>query len=328
MRRELPKDPDPLLALARAAARKGRKRSVVPALIAGAVLIALLAVVLWFTWPTPDPPQLFVVAFDEAAGPVEEATLRARLEPVGGPEDVDLAGRDLFFAESVLGGSGRKKDGQQLQARATTDADGMAAVTWRFPMSDQPAPFVVRYPGDRRHPAARDMARVFTWPADARLLVVEARHALLDVDEARFRKANPIALQPVPGAAAALQKARAKNYHVVYLAVAPERPADYARLRGWLQRPAARGGPLFPDGPALGRPDYGDECDEAAARRAVLGRLKKRFRGPLVGIVNRPADARAFREAGLTTFLVGEPAKAPRHVRAIKSWDELPGKLP
>jgi hypothetical protein len=329
MRQEPPKKPDPLLLLARASAGKRRKRSPVAILLTLAVLVGGLGLAVWLAMPGPDPPPLMVIAFDQVGLPQTPVSLNALLRPQEEEEEpVELEGFDLFFVDSRLGGPGVDRAGELLQEQASTAEDGSAKTTWQWDKGPQPHSFVVRFRGDKRHPGSYDVGRVFTWPAKTNLLIVEARYGLMSVGGRAFRKQNIFELAPHPGAVAALKQVQARKYQIVYLATAPGRPADYRKLRGWLQRRLPGAESLFPEGPALGRADYSEKTSQAESQRGVLQELKRRFRGKLVGLAGRPEDAVVFRDAGLTTLLLGKGEKPVGNVRQVKSWDKVPAKLP
>jgi hypothetical protein len=169
---------------------------------------------------------------------------------------------------------------------------------------------------------------VFTWPAKTDILLVEARHALMNANSVDFHKRNIFALPPFPGAETALKEARAKKFRLVYLATAPDAPADYRKLRGWLQRRLPPADALFPDGPALGRAEYSGQMDLAAAQRAVIRILRTTFHGKLVAVAGRAEDATVFRDAGLTTIVVGDKGNAAGKKHQVKRWDQVPAHLP
>jgi hypothetical protein len=232
-----------------------------------------------------------------------------------------LEGVELYFADARLGGPVDKKAGNLLQEKVSTGSEGQAGMTWQFPRGEQPASFVVRYRGDRHRPSSYDVARAFTWPARTDILLVEARHGLMNASDAVFHKRNIFALQPLPGSEAALKATRAKHYRIVYLATAPAEPADYRKLRGWLQRRLPPADALVPDGPALGRADYSEQTDLAASQRAVIRTLRTTFHGKLVGVVRQEKDAQVFRAAGLKTIVVGGKSQG-------KGWNQVPALLP
>jgi hypothetical protein len=329
MRRDPPKKPDPLLLLAQASARKRRKRSPAAVLIALAVVVAGLALVVWLTLPGPEPGPLMVVALDQLALPKETVPVRGLLQPQEeSDEPADLQGIPVYFAGEALLPPREKQPAEKMQEQVQTGADGEASVAWHFPLRHAPFSVVVTYPGDKHRKSSQDTGLVYTWPAQTNILLVEARYALMNASEDHFDRKNIFALAPFQGAPAALKQAVAKQYRVVYLATAPSRPADYRKLRGWLQRRLPPAAPLFPEGPALGREDYSAATDLAASKRAVMHSLKTRFRGKLVGVVRRAQDARLFRDAGVITFMVGGKDGPPEKVRQVPGWDQLVSHLP
>jgi hypothetical protein len=365
MRREIPKKPDVQALLAKAGAGKKRKRSSAGILIALFLLAALLGLIYLLARPGTDPVPLMVVAPDQIALPDEAIPLRAQLVPQDeGDGDINLEGFDLFFSDSLLVGPAGGPGEKPMQEKAQTGPGGEAAIEWKCPAREQPRSFVVRYPGDKRRPASNDQGSVYVLAPNRPLLLVEARHGLLGVEEEQFRKANVFDLSAMPGVAPtvlgttsaglgasspaisplaalsvlvagkaegppeALHKARAKDYQIVYLATAPGRPEQYRKLRGWLQLHVPPADRLFPEGPVLGRESYTEPQDEAAALRAVVRSLKGRFKGKLIGVVGRAGDARIFGEEGLTTFLVGDGVKLPARVTRVLTWRELAKRLP
>jgi hypothetical protein len=329
MRQDVPKKPDPLVLLARASAGKRRQRSRAGILIALALVVGVLAVLAWLSWPRAEPPPLLVIASDQLAPAGHSVTLRAWVRPEDPKmDDADLEGIDLYFADTLLEGVGGKAPGG-LREKVATGADGRATVRWRPPAGQQPHFVFVRYPGDRQRGRAVDQARVYTWPADSRLLIVEVRSTLMDAAEARrLSRGKILNPRPVAGAAAALSRVRGKRYQIVYLAVAPDRPEEYRKLRGWLQERTATGQGVLPEGPVLGRDDYGSDSDAAAARRGILRDLKQQFKGKMVAVAGRQEDVEGFRAAGMPTFLVGGAAAPAAGVKRVKSWAELAEQLP
>jgi hypothetical protein len=366
MRREMPKKPDVITLLARAGAGKRPKRSRAGILIALVLVGAILAGVYWLARPGKDPVPVAVIALDQVALPGETVPLRAQLFPTERKEDPpDLAGFEVYFEVNPLPGMALPPREELRQEKAVTQAGGEAEVRWKLTTGGQRRSVVVRYAGDKRRRGSDDQASVYVWAPDTALLLVEARHTLLAAGEQQFRDRNPYELPPasgVPqtlvasaavaaaaaplgsgpfaavslfragrqggGTAEALEQAQAKNYQVVYLATAPARPEHYRKMRGWLQRQFFPPERSFPQGPVLGRDDYSDEQTEAAALRAAVRSLKKRFKEKMAAVARRPEDARVFAEEGVTTFLVGGGKDLPAKVEQVLSWHQAIERLP
>jgi len=317
MRHVPPKKPDAITLLAQAGAAK-RRRSPVPILVSVAIVVGVLTLLAWWIWPGAEPRQLVLAGYDALARPGDSVTLRAQIEPLD-PETagVRLSGYDLYFVEP----------GSELEAKVATDEAGAGSVEHTFAgPAEAPVEVIVRGPGrDGRRGAPETSTRVFLWPAEAPLLVVDADHALADAEPADFQAGYNPDIRPLPGALAALQ-ALAGTHHVVYLTAEADRPVAYLKLAAWLRRSWA---PVeqFPDGPLLGRALHPEAEDAAGFRRAALAGLKERFHGPAVGLARRPEEARLFHAAGLRTFLIGGAAEAPEGVAAIASWAELMKRL-
>jgi hypothetical protein len=320
-----PLDPDEVTRLLKAGARKQRPRTWVGLLFWLFVLAVPLGVLLWWVRPRPAPPHLLVLAFDQVATPGEAVALRGQVWPADDEAaGTVLSGHDVFF---VIGGGVPGAGREPWQAGAATGEDGAAGVEWQAPARAGVTDFAVRLPGGRGRPNVEDRGRAFAWPADTHLLIVEPESALTDAPASAWRKRAPADIPRLSGAADALAKASARHYQVVYLAVAADRAPLCRKVRDWVQlRPPGKE-KAFPDGPVLGRPAYGDDMDEARARREVLGELQKRFKGPLAAVARQDKAARVFRESGLRTFLVMKEGEAPAGVIRVPSWAELADRL-
>jgi hypothetical protein len=304
---------DTLLLLAKSAIGDRRRRTW-PALLAMlAVLLIFLTVIVWVFLPSPALPDLILAAFDTVALPDETVTVAARLEPRQQPlADVRLTGLSLYFQESKS---------PELLGKIATHADGLAELATRFPAQPHPLEIIVRFPGEvnRRKPAEA-RSRVFIWPADTQVLVIDADHVLANVDEPKFWVTNNLDVRPLPGAAQVLQKARAR-FRVVYLSSAADHVARYNKLLVWLQRTAPTS-ERFPEGPLLA-PASQSAVDRATFQRQTLKHLRDSFTGTVVGIASGPEESDIFQQAGLRTWQLGGSGQVPTAVTAVKSWQEL-----
>jgi hypothetical protein len=298
------------------------------ALVALAVLVLPPALVAWWVWPRRPPPQLVVVTFDQAAPPGAALELRAQMEALDPDADEDdLVGREVHVEEAKI--PGLPGDPPQV-GKADSGADGAAAVPWKAP-AEGAGEFVFRHAGSERRPASEDRARVFTWPPDTPLLLIDGDRTLTAEPNVAWQTVNAQnihTVQPQPAAAAALQAAAAKKYQVVYLAPGPDRATAYRKLRDWVGLRSAPEEKLFPAGPVLGRPAYTAAVTAAEARRKVLAELKERFPAKMVGVAGSVEAAEAFRAAGLTTFLLSAEAAVPPGVTRLAFWNELTNQLP
>ncbi len=317
MRRGDTKKTDAILLLAKAALADRRRRSPATILVTLALLLIFLTALAWWFWPRPELPPILLAAYDQVALPEEPVPLVACVEPRDSDRgDVSLAGCDLYFQEVKS---------SQLLGKVVTQSDGSATLEKGFPASDLPAEIMVRYPGQQaRRRGLADKARVFIWPTDSPLLLVDADHALAELAEDKLWTANNLDIRPRPGAAATLRKLRAK-YHIIYLAAAADRPSRYGKLRAWLER-GAPAQEQFPDGPVIAPLSRAPDSDPATFERTISAEFKGRFRGPIAAITNRTQSAQLFHESGMQTFQLGEAAEVEGIV-VLKTWSDLAGHL-
>lgn len=319
MRRPTPKKLDAITLLAQAGAAKRRRPRLVPSLVAAAVVVALLSLIAWWAWPQPQPEFVILAAYDDVVRAGEPATLRAQVEATGTDSaGADMAGYELYFEQT----------GGDWHTKVTTDKNGVVALEHAFAGGeDELAYYLVRCPkGGRRAGTPEAGGRVFSWPADAALLVIDADHALADADPERLRKANNFDIRPLPESVAALRKARA-NYRVVYLSAAADLPEPYLKLRAWLRRDWLPVKDQFPDGPLLGRAWQPGAEDAASFHQAAVTALKERFPGQAVGLTRNAEVARAFHTAGLRTILIGKNEEGLEGVTAVPAWSDVPKLL-
>jgi hypothetical protein len=308
-------DPMVLVALERERAKRRERSLAVPLLLIAAVLAVGLGFLAWKFWPE-DPPNISLTAYDQVARPEEPVALWARVEDEDRQEPINLGGFDLLFQVAAT---------RQAET-VSTDAGGAAHIDWRPAKAPAgPTEFLVRYADQKTHKSSRNAGRVFVWPADASLLVVDVDHALVNVDEETLRAARLPELTARPGAAAALR--RLPGYKIAYLTALAERPAAYRNLRSWLRPLAATDRDQFPDGPLLGPSQPLGEGDRETFIQGQIETLKSAYTGPAIGIAGRAKEARLFFDAGWKTCLVGDAGDVPDGVTAVESWAELPQKL-
>jgi hypothetical protein len=295
-----------------------RRRSPIGAVLTVLLIILLLAGLIYLLWPGPERPPLLLAAFDQVALPGEPVSLCARLEPLNEAAiGAKLGGCRLYFQDL-------QSDWHEAFA---TDRDGKVVVERNFAATDIPVQIVARYPGDgQRQPGVQATSRVFVWPPETSLLLVDADETLPDGDPAKLWKENNLDIRPRSGAAASLRAARAK-YRIGYLSAGADQPSRYNKLRAWLERGWTPEPEQFPDGPLLAPagclPLHGVEFVHATVQH-----LRQCFPGAAVAVTAEKETARFLHQAGWQTFLLTEAGEAPEGVTVIKSWSELNQRLP
>lgn len=302
-----PKRMDALMLLLKADRARRRRRSWLVGLLVAAVLVGPLAVLAWWVLSSREATLLVLAAYDQAVRPDTPIPLQCQLEPLEPADGIRLSGFELYFHEPATG----------LLAQVATDRKGRAAAEGSWPeATGEPAVFVVSYPGDRLRRRVVASGRVFIWPPETSLLIVDADSALGELPTPEQPD-----LTPPAGAVDALEDARGR-YSIVYLSASADRPAPYLYLVEALSRYER-----LPSGPLLARAAYPGAGDADAFYTAVLADLKGRFGGPSVGVTRQAATARAFQAAGLKTFLLGDAADVPDGVTVVPSWEELQKQL-
>jgi hypothetical protein len=316
MRRPAPrKKLDALILLAKASGGRRRRQSLAGLLVCLALVLACGGLLLAWIWPEPPLGRPLLALFDTLALPDEPARLTARLEP-SDPQvhEARLAGLPVHFEEAITG----------LRTRADADRRGVAVAEARFPLAARPYEVTAGYPGDPRRGqrGAQGRGRVFVWPADSSLAVVDADSALADADPEHFQAVNNLDVKPRAGAVAAVRGLTAK-YAIVYVSGRARRTAHYLKLHAWLDSgfvPTQQ----FPAGPVL---TACAEDETAAARRSVLAAVRARFTEKPIGITADAEAAADFQQQGLETFLIGAGENAPEGVTKVADWAALTRKL-
>ncbi|HYV37219.1 MAG TPA: hypothetical protein VE988_16045 [Gemmataceae bacterium] len=261
-------------------------------------LISIFAFVAWWFWQRPQPPELMVIGFDHVTRPGKQFTVRAATVPRQPGVD-KWGGRDLFFQEVA---PPLAESGQPVALR--TGEHGMATATWTLKHPATMAEIEAIYIDDSMRPPWSDRARcrIFTWPSESRLLV-------LDVDPT-MKNSNDW-----PALAKALAEADSAGWRIVYLAVNANTPADYRPLRDWVIRLQSD----LPVGPVLPRTKFPAGEADAVARKKVLAELKGEFSGPVLYMAGEP---------GLTLRTVGQAGEFMGEPIGLAGWDKLAAALP
>jgi hypothetical protein len=205
MKRQNPKTHDALTMMAMAKARKKEERKAVSYLIAMAIVMIGLALIAWWFWPE-EVPHVTLAAYDAVAVPEQTITLHAGAEPENKERSAKVDGLDVRFQIAAT----------QKDETAATDAQGVAGIQWSAPKKEgKPIEFLVRHQHkDDPKQVARDSGRMYVWPANTKLLVVDADHALADGVEALRDGTGGATAKP--GAGKALRSLAAR-YKIVYL---------------------------------------------------------------------------------------------------------------
>jgi hypothetical protein len=289
----------------RASLRRSRPWTLPSCLLLLLLLGGGVGLLIWWMSPRSGGTALTVAAFDQVVVEGEKPTCRAKAEPLEAGGTVE--GRDLTFEVRGAGPGG-------AVAKARTGADGVASVTLTFPVTRR-AEFRVRHVFEDRQREAVDRARVFAFPREAKVLLVDV--GTLTTAGEKIYRTDFVEAPLLAGAAGALHAARGRKWSVVYLALGTVDGATYRRLRNWVERSAVLGDAGIPDGPVLGQlsaPDAG----EGPLPPGVL-RLLKGFKGPLVLLSRDPGRLEAARAAAIEPLAVGQGERA---------WDEVAQRLP
>lgn len=245
----------------------------------------------WWFWPRPPLPPLFVVAFDQVTIPGQAVSLEAQLAAVEPHSSLpDLSGRELFFLDAD------RVRGADKVERARSDKHGAAKCSWPVAAADVLVEVLVRYvdPDQRHVPSCQ--ARIFSWPAASKILIVEA-DALIDIGTQSWERDDLRDLPVLEDAAETLRAAVEERFQIVYLAPPTARATVYRAVRDWIERRHGQGDePGLPNGPVLGA--------AAGEARAQVGRLQELYRGPFLAVARQAETAGVFRAAGITTIQI------------------------
>ncbi len=292
--------PEEMVARLRAGARKRRPWTALTWLILLLFLAIPAGLLAWILWPKPPPAALVLTAYDQVGVSGRGVVCRARLETQDPARtDVDLAGREVTFEQIAFG----LPKGQAARFTVSTQAGGLAVVTWAIPPAVPQLEYTARHVEEDRRSENSDRARLFGWPQAAKVLLVDVT-ALAAVGDKLWEQKSVRDVSLHAGAASALRAARAAKFAVAYLATDPERAVRYRQVRNWVERSAV--GPQgIPDGPVLGQLSVGGSVTATDLARATVEHLK-RFDGPLIVLAGRQHTAEAYRAAGARVLRVGQ----------------------
>jgi hypothetical protein len=290
-----------------------RRRSPLTILLTVIVLLSPFAFFAWWVWPGPRPRALVLAVYDQVARADQLVPVYAQLGVLQADSPAeDYSGHTIYV-----------QDSQANQVLAlSTGADGKAQSERSFPAREVPAEIVARFPGDQYRRGTQARGRVFIWPADTPLLIVDADHALPAAEEVDWQVANNLTLPALPDATGALRHLRT-HYRIVYLTAQARQPGGYLKLRAWLERGWALPEQQFPDGPVLCPMGTAPSGEGRTFIYEASIQLKHRIGGRLVGVAGRSAEAKAFRDAGVQSYFLNETGEELPKVMAVPSWSAL-----
>ena len=240
-----------------------RPRPWLPVLAVLAVCSLILAGLVWWLYPRAQPASLEIIAFDGVFTPDETPIARAQLfAPPNEQGTRSLSGHKIVFSSLPIVRPGGEKPRDKTE---TSDPQGQAAVDWPEPNAEL-IEFTARYVGTEARPKnVNDGGRLFVWPKNAPLLIVDADETLI---------ADKLDEQ----AAGTLGKAAADGWRIVYLTPAAVQAQDSAHR------------------PRLGSPP-GEIARWPGARPTIVSRGGIGRRGPasasaIPAKIHRPASRR------------------------------------
>ncbi len=262
-------------------------------LAALAISSLILAGLVWWLYPRARAASLEIVALDGVFTPDETPIARAQLfAPLEDEGTRQLGGHKIVFHE-LLAMPGEKPRTVEVQS----DEHGQAAVEW--PTSNaESSEFFARYLSTEPRPKnVNDGGRLFVWPKNAPLLIVDADETL-------------IAAKLDEQAATTLNKAAKEGWRIVYLTPAGTHGHEWRIARIWIQRQAK-----LPIGPVLGRRQFPRATSRSARSRRALLKSLRRFEGPQLAVVKTPDAAQICKELGVRTILLGSWADVPAQLK-------------
>jgi hypothetical protein len=280
------------------AQRRPRPWKFVLTALAGSVLLLLLLA--WWLYPQAKSPPLQVIAFDVLSTPDETPHARAQLLAL--PDDIGphrWSGRTIVFHEQPLLLGPNKKPREIV---AKSDERGQASVEWPVEQAALTEYLVLHVDAEQRRGSAHERGRIFVWPKNTSLLIVDADETLL---------------RPNLDAKAApeiLAKAVKDDWRIVYLALAGTQTHQFRKTRDSIEKQA-----LLPKGPILGRKFFTDETTVASARHDVIQELQSRFKGTMLAVVSQRESAKVCEDLGMRTVVIGGAE--------VATWAEVSVKL-
>lgn len=257
-------------------------------LVLASVVVATLLLILlaWWMYPRAKPAPLQAMALDVICT-LEETTPQVRAQLIPPADDKAprrLTGHKLVFHESRLMLPPGEKP-REIEVKS--DEHGQARVEWHLRKAESTEFLVLHVDPENGKASPVDGGRIFVWPKDAPLLVVDAEETLI-ADELDGK------------ASETLLKAAKEGWRIVYVAPGHTQAPDFRKARRWINEKQAK----LPPGPVLGRVLFSDQKSLDEARGDLLKQLQGKFNGPMLAVVKLEASARTCKNAGLRTVVV------------------------
>ncbi len=281
------------------------------------IFVAALGLAAWLFWPRPSLPPLNLLACDQIAVPGETVRMEAWLAPKDPRVSIpDLGGLDISFEPLLAPG----RPGAPLpEVKSRSSANGHVKASITAPGGEEIIEYRISHTSPLPGQRTEDRARLFVCKPETRLLLVEVA-AVADAPADAWYGSDLGDVRARPSADEALRKARSKNYQIVYIAAGATLPMPYRLMRAWVESKSQEQSP-FPDGPVLARLPEVDWV-------LTFMEMKRRWSGALVAVAKDPRLAEALRDAGVTTFVLGEAGDVPAGCQRLATWQHLSEKIP
>jgi hypothetical protein len=285
------------------AKRRPRPWKLILTVLAASVLILVLLA--WWLIPGPIPAPLQLIALDAVYSEGETPHAHALLfAPAQSTPPRRLSEYTVVFHEhGLLPGPAA----QPREVVTKSDEAGRASVEWQVEQGHSRF-LALHVEAEQRRGSPNDGGRIYVWPKDAPLLLVDADETLIS------EELNP-------QAAETLTKAARDGWRVAYLSLASSQPLAFRKARTWIEQQAK-----LPNGPVLGRNDFSADIPIEEARREVLKRLRGQFQGKGITVVKTMESARDSTQLGLRTIVIGA-GPLPGEAELAPTWADVVAKL-